>query len=135
IPHDDNSNNVIDYFTADILNAYDYYSFGSPMPERSLYAKEANCYWQDYTLTQGWVTDGQLSTWLSYNGGSVSYNPSYNGQEVSISGSSGDGASYWFTPAPPSATSPGVTVTNSYSVDLTVEATYGDGYVAVYDGS
>ncbi len=30
-----NADNVIDYYTADIKGSYDYYSFGSPMPERT----------------------------------------------------------------------------------------------------
>ncbi len=35
IPHDYNANSVVDYYTADIISAQDYYPFGSIMPGRN----------------------------------------------------------------------------------------------------
>ena len=35
IPHDDNNDGIIDYYTADVVKATDYSSFGAPLPERT----------------------------------------------------------------------------------------------------
>lgn len=132
IPKDINANNIIDYYEADVLNSYDYYSFGSPMPGRTLQAYEVDCYWEASSQTTGWVSGGHLGTWTPYLGGTATFNPLYVRQEIRIN-TPGDGARYYFTGVSPASPSPGVTITYNYSVNVTVETIYEGGTIEVFD--
>jgi RHS repeat-associated protein len=63
IPHDINSDTLVDYYTADIITADDYYPFGMPMPGRSWRADSGDLYqfgFQGMLKDNRWQGNGNL---------------------------------------------------------------------------
>jgi RHS repeat-associated protein len=130
IAHDDNADNITDYYTAAIRSSYDYYSFGSPMPERTLHLAGVSCSTSTSYSTSSLVSNGHTNVWSSYMGGTASYNPSMLRQEINVP-STGSGAFYTLPGTPPPL--PGSSATTTYTGSVTVESKYNTATVAVYD--
>lgn len=86
IPHDDNLDNVIDYYTADIRGSYDYYSFGSPMPGRTFVTQACSTQTSQSTVYSYLEDFNTGNFWPAYNAAATTADPLNSRMRVDVYG-------------------------------------------------